>query len=93
LIFGVTNVGLRLWTMFRYNCGTYERNAATYFRQYSAMRDSELRGLKHLTKTNKRCEVLASDIGTVLAKFVLFVPGTVIQLYNVDEQNAYSFNL
>ena len=57
------------------------------------MHDSELRGLKHLTKTNKRCEVQASDIGTVLAKFMSFVPCIVIQLYNVNEQNAQSFKL
>jgi hypothetical protein len=50
------------------------------------MHDSELRGLKHLTKTNKRCEVLASDIGTVLAKFMLYVPRIVTKLYNVNEK-------
>jgi len=57
------------------------------------MHDSELRGLKHLTKTNKRCEVLPSDIDTVLAKFMLFVPCIVIKLYNINEQNAHSFKL
>jgi hypothetical protein len=36
--------------------------------------------------------VLASDIGTVLAKFMLFVPWIVIKVYNVNEQNAHLLN-